>query len=673
MHESEFLRNVVVLFGMALVVAWFFRVMRAPSIIGFLATGMVIGPHAWGLVHGEAVEQFAEIGLVLLLFTVGLELSPKPLMRMGPRILVATGLQVGIIGLIAALGVATLGRQPLSVAILVGIAVSLSSTAIVLKQLSDRGEVQSTLGNIVTGALLLQDVFVILVMAALPLFATGGDAEEGPLGTLLTILGLGLGIAVFRLILPFALKMIFRFGGRELATLLAVSMACGGAWVAALAGWSPALGACIAGLLLANADIRHQLVAEITPFRDVFNALFFISLGMLVPTDLILEHGIVIGLLIIFTLAAKTAITAAAVRIGGWPMRVSLQAGLGLCTVSEFGFVLLMLAGDFGFVPENVLGLFMLYAVGTMLVGAMLFPVSEPIADWLTRKLGGADTPAPEVPEEAAVEACSSHVIIVGYGVNGENLIRVLKAAHIQHCLIEMNQGLGQQAQADGTPVVVGDATRRSILDHAGLSRARALVVGVNDSVATRRIVAQARAARPDIHIIARTYFAHQFEELIQAGANIVVPADFEASVRIFSHVLEEFDVPRNILAAQIAAVRAGGYGVLRGKSSSSPEALDDLLKVLQLTATQTFFLPERSPVCGQSIRDIDLRRVTGASIIAVVRDRVPETNPGPDFVLNSGDVLVLVGAHEQLANARDLLKAGSQLTPAPPDVLEAQ
>jgi monovalent cation:H+ antiporter-2, CPA2 family len=674
MHETEFLRDVVIIFGMALVVAWAFRVLRAPTIIGFLATGMIIGPHAWGLVQEHAVDQFAEIGLVLLLFTIGLELSPAPLLRMGPRILIATCIQVGVIALLTALAVALIGGQTWSVAALVGVAVSLSSTAIVLKQLSDRAEVQSTLGNIVTGILLLQDVFVILIMAALPLLASAGDAEaDGMLSGFLTVAGLAAGVFALRWAMPYILALIFRFGGRELSTLLAVTMAGGGAWVAGHIGWSPALGACIAGLLLANADVRHQLVAEITPFRDVFNALFFISLGMLVPTDLLLEHGALIGFLVLLTLAGKAFVTAAAVRVTGWPLRIALQAGIGLCTVSEFGFVLLLLANGFGFVPDRVLGLFMLYAVGTMLIGAMLFPVSTPIADWIARRFGRADTPAPEVPEEAAVEACDRHVIIVGYGVNGENLVHVLSAAHIQHCLVEMNPGLGRKAQESGIPVVIGDATRRSILDHAGLSRARALVVAVNDAQATRRVVALARSVRPDLYIIARTYFAHDFEALTRTGANVVVPADFEASVRIFSHVLEEFDVPRNILAAQIAAVRAGGYGVLRGKSSSSPEALDDLLKVLQLTATQTFFLPERSAACGQTIRGLNIRRLTGATVIAVVRDRVPNTNPGPEFTLNAGDVLVLVGAHQQLAAARELLEAGTQLTPAPPDILEAQ
>lgn len=668
MHDAEFLGQIAILFGTAVLVSWIFRLAKAPSIIGFLCTGMVIGPSSLGLIEVGAVAQFAEVGLVLLLFTIGLELSPAPLLRMGTRVLRAMGIiAVGVIAV--TMGVmATMGGLTLEAALVVGIAVSLSSTAIVLKQLSDRGEIQSTMGNLITGILLLQDVFVIVVMMLLPIFLSGGgDGDsKSPIIVVSMFGGLAIVAVVARKILPAFITQLMVHGGQELTTLFAVMMACGGAYAAQLAGWPPALGACIAGLLLANADIRHQLVAEIRPFRDVFNALFFIALGMTVQLEVVFRQFDWMLTAIAFTLVVKIFITVSAVKLAGWPYRVAFQVGVGLCSVSEFGYVLARQADTAGLLPENFMDGMIGYTVGTMIAGSILFPLGTRFTGKVSVILNQIDSTrlaSKDDAEETTEDELSGHVVIVGFGINGENLVRVLKATQIPHCVIEMNQGLIHKAREMGAPVVIGDATRRIILEHAGIKHARAIVIAVNTQEDTRRIVSQSRRLNPGIYIAVRTYFVKDLDSLAEQGVNVVVPADFEASVKIFSHVLEEFDVPRNILGSQIAAVRAGDYGVFRGRSSSSNESLQDLLKVLELTSTQTFYLPESSPACGRTIADLNLRRETGATIIAVVRERIPDTNPGADFELKASDVLVLVGAHEQLRDARNLLEASSHLT----------
>jgi CPA2 family monovalent cation:H+ antiporter-2 len=667
MHDSAFLSQIVILFGTAVVVSWLFRVARSPAILGFLFTGILIGPSTFGLIEQESVDQFAEIGLVLLLFTVGLELSPAPLIRMGRRILVATGLQMGCVATVAAVIVWLVLDVSVFVAALVGLAVSLSSTAISLKQLSDRGELTTVTGSVTTGVLLLQDVVVIAVMVVLPLVG-GMESDEHSHGPVFTVGAAIVLVAVVsggNRVLPRIIDQVLSRGGNELTTLFAVMMAGGGAWLATLAGWSPALGACIAGLLLARADVRHQLVAEITPFRDVFNALFFISMGMLVSVDLALEHVGAILAAVGGTIVLKTIITAGAVGFSGWSSRIAAQAGIGLCTVSEFAYVLLHQAAAAGLVDATLMEGIMAYIVGTMMVGAFMFPLG---LTFTTRAL----RQAVDTGEEAAVgddahSELNEHVIIVGYGVNGHNLARVLTSTHIPFCIVEMNHGLAREAQATGAPVIVGDATRAVILHHAGIRRARAMVIGINDPLATRRIVSIARSAAPGLHLVVRTPNVSELDELTRRGADVVVPADFEASVKIFSHVLEELGVPRNILGAQIAAVRAGGYGVFRGLSSGSQESLEDLLKVLNLAATQTFFLPDGSPAVNHSLAGLDLRKRTGVNVIAIVRDRNPVTSLDADFKLAANDVLVLVGSHAQLNEARKLLDASTQLTPAHP------
>lgn len=657
MHEPHVLMHVVALFGTAVVAAWLFRVVRAPSIIGYLVTGIVIGPSGLGLIPEEEVAGLAEMGLVLLLFTIGLELSPKPLLRMGKSLLIAAGLQIGVTAALAA-GITGLAT-PYDVvpSLVIGAAVALSSTAIVLKQLSDRGETSTVTGMITTGILLLQDVIVIAIMLFLPLLAPvdGGGWQGAALRGAAGLVGLALAAVFGRHLLSWFLKNIVRTGGRELVALFAVLMACGGAWLAALAGWSPALGACVAGLLLAELDVRHQLVADIMPFRDVFNALFFVSLGMKVNLDLPGSHLFWIAVAIVVTLAGKSVLTALAIRIAGWPIRPSIQAGIGLCTVSEFGYVLGLEAEKLGILPADVLGAFIVFAVGTMLVGAGMVPLAGPASLRLARRFGVADG-ADASPSD---EAGTHHVVIVGYGINGQNLARVLRSTHIHHTVIEMNPQLVAAAQEAGAEVIVGDAERKTILEHAGIAHAHALVVAINDSGSTQRIVSVARALRPELFILARTRFVSELDALYQLGADRVIPEDFETSIEIAAHVLKEMDIPDNIVEAQIAAVRAGRYGMLRGKPTDRA-AHEELMQVLQATVTRTHYVTSDSHAVGKTIAELNLRALTGASIIAAVRNGKPLTNPSPEFVLEAGDVLVLVGAHVQLEGAKSLLQKPS-------------
>lgn len=645
--------QVAILFGTALAVSWAFRYFKAPSVIGYLITGLIIGPSALSLISEEQVSNFSEIGLVLLLFIIGLELSPKPLLDAGPRLLVTTILQLALTALPVALLGYYVGGQGMVGAFVLGAAVSLSSTAITLKVLLDRKEVSSAMGNISTGILLLQDVYVMILMLLVPLLAvaSGGNWSGELLKSGMGLAAMTAIVIVMRFALPVILRQISYRGGPELMTLLAVVMAAGGAWSAEIFGWPPAIGACIAGLLLAQADERHQLVADISPFRDVFNALFFISLGMLVQLDVVMLHAPMLMVAIGATLFLKTLITAGAVRVGGWPNRLALQVGLSLCTVSEFGYVLASVADHAGLFGENMLSLLIPYAVGTMLIGAVLVPLSGTLSLWLL----GRDTDQGE-----EMEGPAGHVMIVGFGVTGENLSRVLNATHMPFEIIEMNPILVARAKETGGHVVVGDAARMSILHEAGLNRARALVIGINDIPATRHIVAQARALRKDLYIIVRTPFASEVEPLYKRGASMVIPSDFEVSIKIFAQVLTELGIPDNVIQAQIASIRAGGYGVLRGLQTQRAEHLDELMELFRTTSTQTFYVREDSPAANCTLGASNLRARTGVNIIAVVRNGKAETNPGADYVIETGDVLVLLGNHAQLNDARVALAGDS-------------
>lgn len=666
MHHSDMLFQTAVLFGTALVSAFGFRFFKAPSILGFLCTGIIIGPSMMGVVSEEEVEVFAEFGLVLLLFVIGLELSPEAFVKAGPRLVMLTAIQLATTTLLALGALMLFGFGPVP-ALLIGVAISLSSTAIVLKTLSDRDEVQTPAGQISTGNLLLQDVYVIGLMLLLP-FVT---QEEGvTVGASILHAGFGFvamiaAVLAVRYALPRVLNLLGRYGGTELITLFAVFMAFGGAAFAEVIDWPPALGACAAGLLLAQADLRHQLVAEVTPFRDVFNALFFISLGMLVNLSYVAQHWMIVLVIVALILVLKAIITAVAITVSGWPLRVGIHAGIGLCTVSEFGYVFAREAQQADLVSTDVLESLIPIIVGTMMAGAVLLPMAGGISRFAAGILGRRD----ERDSGTAVDAAAheaNHVLVVGYGINGKNLCRVLGATHIPCCVLEMNRTLAHEAREAGLHAIVGDGARKRMLEEAGIEQARAVVIAVNDRNATRRMVSQARAMRPDVPIIVRTEFSGELEPLARAGATTVIPADFEVSIKLFATVLTEFRVPDNIIQAQIASVRAGGYGLLRDETVERSDSLKELLEVLRLTATKTFYISEDSAAAGKSIAELNLRARTGVTIIAVVREGKPATNPSADYTLKMGDVLVLVGSHAELDAAYLCLGSVPQETDSP-------
>ncbi len=666
MHAAHFLPQIVILFGAALAVAWLFRKLHAPSIIGFLFTGIIIGPSALKLITPESVSEFADLGLILLLFAVGLELSPEPLLRAGVRLSIAAMLQIGLTMLLGFFGLMIASSLKLPAVFAIALAITPSSTAIVLKQLGDLRQTDSPMGSTVTGVSLVQDMVVIVMMVLLPLLAGPGEAgwlpALGKVGLALVILAAA--ALIVRMALPYLINSILKTGGPDLLSLFAVFMACAGAWGAGAVGWSPALGACVAGLLLAETDIKHQLFSEIMPFRDVFNAMFFIAIGMMVNLDAVIAQPIWIATAIVVTLLGKTLLAGLAVLIAGWPLRLAVQVGLGLSTISEFGFVLASEANKLGIFPSGAMNAITAIIVGTMMIGAMFVPVADKIALAVHGLFLGSAAPIqPQGLESTKLD--DVQVVIVGYGLNGQNLARVLRATNISFSVIEMNPTLISVANLHKDRVVLGDATRLNIMRHAGIEGARALVSAINDQEATRRIVAQARTLRDDLFILARTRYIKEVDVLHGLGANEVIPEEFETSIEIFTHVLKEFHIPANIVQSQIAMIRAGRYGMLRGNPLSEDDR-SELMQLLEATATQTFLLSSASPACGRTLRQLELRAKTGTTIIAVVRGGQPITNPTADQELRAGEVLVMVGSHKQLDAAAALLKPAQRNNPVP-------
>jgi CPA2 family monovalent cation:H+ antiporter-2 len=458
--------------------------------------------------------------------------------------------------------------------------------------------------------------------------------------------------------MPRLLHLMERTRIREVLVLGALAVCLGMAMLTEALEFSLALGAFIAGIIISESEYSHQVVAEVTPFRDVFNSLFFISIGMLLELPFALSHpGPVLGLAGMI-LAVKAIAGGAAAAILGFPRRIVIIVALALAQIGEFSFVLLRVGQSQGLLDRD------LYQ--TLIAASILTMAATPLLIGLAPRLGAAlgnwGKTASEEPEGVPARKLRRHVIVVGFGVNGRNLSRVLQAASIPYVIVELDADAVQHGLADKKPMLYGDATRREILEHAGIETAEVVVFAISDLEAVRRAIRLARELNPDVLIIVRTRLVGEIEELHRSGANEVIAEEFETSIEIFTRVLEHYHIPRNVIRAETRALRGEGYRMLRSPAQTKlPQSFLDLLAA---GTTEVFRLDEEHQAVGQSLRELDVRHRTGATIIAVVRGERPWPNPDPDMRLEAGDHLVLVGSHAEIEKAFDLLEPEGGVPP---------
>lgn len=651
MHDFSFLRDLLIAFALGGAVVYLLRPIKVPSLVGLLVAGVLLGPHGLSLINDTRhVETLAEIGIVLLLFTIGLELSIGQLIGMWRTLLLGGGAQVLLtIFLISsaasALGIATGGK-----ALFFGCLVSLSSTAIVLALLGQKGELATPVGRASLGVLLFQDLCIVPLMLLAPFLAgQGGGAKEIAV-TVAAAVGIVAGVVIAaRRVVPALLYRVVRTRSRELFLTLLMVLCLGTAYLTSLAGLSLALGAFLAGLAISESEYSHQALAEAIPFRDAFASLFFISIGMLMDVRQVLEAPLRVAGFVGAIIVLKTLSTGLPLVLLGHSARVCLLTGFVLAQVGEFAFVLAHSGQSLGLLQPAEYQIFLAASVITML----LTPVLRFAGGSLAAKLDGERSLVPwarraPAPTDAAAEL-ADHVVIIGYGINGKNLSRALRSADVRYVILELNPETVHRARAEGEPIEFGDSTRAAILARAGLSRARVLVVAISDAAATRATVSLAREEAPNTHIVVRTRYVAEVEELKKLGADDVIPEEFETSIEIFSRVLHHYDVPRNVLLELSTKVRGGMYEMLRAPSAPASPGVTAGVNALVGVPTDTLCVRAGSEAAGETLRALDLRARTGASVIALRRGDVLSGNPSADTVLEIGDVVVVIGKQFEL------------------------
>lgn len=652
------LKDLVVVLAASVLIIYVSHKLKLPSVVGFLLTGVLIGPGGLSLVRNVGtVRTLAEIGVVMLLFTIGLEFEPARLKRIRRNFLWGGSLQVGLtIAVCVAILTGVLGRS-FREALFYGFLISLSSTAVVLKILGDRGETDSPQGRISLGILIFQDLAMVPMIALVPVLANAGTVSAVAIAVRFALSAAAVaGVFVLaRFLMPFVLNVVVRTRVREVFLIATLFLCLGMALLTSSLGLSLALGAFLAGVLLAESAYSHQVVSDILPFKDVFNSLFFIAVGMLLDLGAVGRFLPLVLVLVAAVLIVKTFAVVMTVGILGYGPRVAVVTGLALAQIGEFSFVLAGVGRVNGFLAGDIFQAFIASSILTILATPFFIKASPKLADFGSRKLHWKK----RVEERKPSRGLEGHLIIAGYGLNGKNLAHVLKEAGIPYVILELNPVTVREAAAEGEPIIYGDVSRRTILEEAGIGRAKGIVFAISDPLMTQRGVKAVKTINPDVFVIVRTRYASEIDLLLGLGADDVIPEEFETSIEIFTRVLEKYHIPRNLVEAQVKVLRGECYGMLRGACDAIRPVTERIADLLAAGTAETYFVGRGAWPAGRTLGNLDLRGRTGATVIAVVRGEESFTSPGADFKIEEQDTLVLVARHRDIDRAFSYLATG--------------
>ncbi len=650
--EIPVLPDVTVVFGLAVVVILVCHRMKVPAIVGMLLTGMLCGPHGLGLVRSaHDVEILSEIGVIMLLFTIGLELSLADLSRLKRPVFIGGSAQMVLTWAVFFAVPYYLLDFSGGSSVLIGMLAALSSTAIVLKTLQECSQMEAPHGRVSLGILIFQDLLAVPMMLSVPLLA---GRTFGFTNSIVYTVGKGALILVLlvffaKKIMPGLLLSIVRTRSRELFLMTALAICMAVSLLTASIGLSLSLGAFLAGLLLSGSDYRENLHEAVLPFKDVFTSLFFISIGMLLNVGSASAHLAEVIVAAVLLLITKAVLAGTAARILGYPTRTAVLVGMALCQVGEFSFILAKTGFDKDVISEHFYQKFLAASILTMVLAPFCIAVAPRIAALFCRLTGIRDTPEP-----VSEPGLAGHMIILGFGAGGRLLAKSARASGFPYVILEMNPDTVRNEARKGEPIHFGDASKPGVLVHMGVREARALAVVISDAAAARRAVEIARAENPALYIVARTRFSSEIKALLDIGANDVIAEEFEASLMVFARVMAKFMVPRDDIEHMIQDVRREGYRAMLPDSlaAMAASAPDKSLAGLHVAV---FTVDTASHLAGKTLEQARLRRDHNLTVAAARRGEEFVPNPDGPFKLSPGDRLYVLGTAEALKDGAGL------------------
>lgn len=653
MPDLLIIQDIVVILLVSLPIIFLFKKINLPSIVGFLIAGMLIGPYGFNLIKSvNQISVMAEIGIMLLMFTIGLEFSLSQLIRIKKFLLVAGGFQLALTIGISTIIFSALGIE-INQAIFFSLLVSLSSTAIVLKILSDKDELESPQGKISIGILIFQDLAIVPMFLLLPLLSGLEQLAVGEIALkLLIAFGVLAGLLLLaRFLMPFIIYQLANIRSREAFTIGVILLLLGTAYITHTFGLSFALGAFIAGLILSESDYNHQIVSDILPFRDSFNSIFFVSIGLLLNIQFVVENVLLISWLTLGIIVVKTFVIVAIVYFMKYPLRIGILAGLGLAQIGEFSFVLALAGLNFKLIGNEYYISFLASTIFSMILTPLIIKLSPFIAG------KSSALEKDKKHSEIYLDNLHAHVIIAGFGLNGSNLARVLKETGIRYIVTELNPDTVKKEKAKGEKIIYGDISKEEVLKAIKIDKANIIVYAISDPAVTKMSLKLVKKINPNIYSLVRTRYVNEVDELKKLGADDVIPEEFETALQIFRKVLERYHIPLNVIMKQTTILREESYSFLRkeGVDISSFTHLDE---ILAQGLTETYYVNDDNIHINKTLHEINLRAKTEATIIAIVRDGKTISNPSAKETIQAGDTMVIYGTHLSVDQAIDLLDA---------------
>jgi CPA2 family monovalent cation:H+ antiporter-2 len=660
--ELPLLINIALALGYALLGGLVARRMGLPTIVGYLLAGVALGPFTPGFTGDiGAIQQLAELGVILLMFGIGLHFSLRELWRVRGIAIPGALLQMGIASAIGYWLARGWGWTP-GAALVLGVAISVASTVVLIRGLMDLGVLDTEHGRIAVGWLVLEDLATVAILVLLP--AAVADNPTG--GWQIPALAVAKAVAFIALMLyvgtrviPWILGAIANTQSRELFVLVALTAAVGTALASAeLFGVSVALGAFVAGVVVSESPFSHQVGADLLPFREAFAVLFFVSVGMLVNPSHLIENWRQVAALSALIILGKSLVAALIGFAFPCPARTALIVGAGLSQIGEFSFIVGQAGVSLGVLDRSQYSLILAGAIVSITLNPWMFRLVDPVERclkrypklWARLNRHGPEIAAPE-------ENLSGHVVIVGCGRVGRHIAETLRQVGVPRLVIESDSGRTKRLNELGIAVLFGDAANSEILKHARLERARALVITVPDDTAALTIVTAARARAPDLRIISRASTWEGAKRLKEAGAIEVVRPELEGGIEIVRRTLLGLEFPVYDVQRYTEAVRREGLGELRAEDDRA-HALSELARAAGVVDVAWLAVSSASEAAGQTLGDSNVRARTGASVVAIHRENRVVRNPGPAEILNAGDRVAVLGAPGEIAGAQRLFSA---------------
>lgn len=656
------LEEITLIATISVVVTLILGRLKLPVIAGLVLSGALVGPKGFSLAHdSEAIEIIAEVGVVFLLFTIGLEFSLSRLRHIFRQVALGGLLQVSVTAVVTTMVALWLGC-PLPESITYGFVFALSSTALVLRTLSERNELDAPHGRFIVGTLIFQDLCIVPMVLIIPLLSQGLDNPETWKALALAMGKATLMVVVLfacsRKIVPWLFRAVDASRSNEVFILTVLCLCIGTAYLTSLTGLSLALGAFLAGMIVADTDFRHRAMGDILPLRDVFVSFFFVSLGMFFDFDIMIEKPGQVSWLLLAFLGGKGILAILAASLMRFPPRAAWLAGVGLAQFGEFGFVILQLATREGVVASDTVGPLLNAGILSMFLTPLLvykaphFTAGERALDPLAKLLRARS--AEELEERTTGH--SDHVVIIGYGLAGQFLTSSLRELEVEVVALEMNSDNVRLGKELGDPVYYADATSEEALGHAHVETCRAIVIMINDLPATERVLATIERLQIKVPIFVRTQFMRGSNELTHDGRNEVVACEVEGGLEILSRVLRKLEIPRNLIIREIDRARQKTTSSDR-EFSNEPLSLHEHTELKKLKV-ESLCLLHRSPVLGKTARELDLAEKTGVLVVAIGRGEKLLIHRLAEIQLEANDIVYCIGRES------DLIEFSEWITP---------